>query len=1352
VAHAAPAGYAYYQTCNVGSSSDGALTNFPEMFWVYNTVGTSSGNVIYTNGVMSSFPYDIQFTNSAGSTNLSEFCSWNNSTCAIYWVNIPSIPSSGGTNINVYYDQAGVSSLSNGTSTFTFYDQFGAFNSSNWTAYNTPTESISGSGITIGASSGSNNGYESVANYNIGTGVMAKVEGYNSTSGCYVGLSDTTTNNATLVDLDKSGNGLYIPFSLKNGAEATGTDFPAGANKESFNVYNMEWVNSTSCRFAMNGTANTQTTTDIPACSNMKIWLQDTNSTGNFTVAWVAEYTTTSHVPVPGSWTAQASTQMLQNPSFETGISPWQFTDANGTTGTVAQSSAWHTQGSYSALVNSGSNASSNWEMLYQSGLTWNAGDTLTFSYDTDVGSACTLFTEIADYNNGVFTSYVDNATPLTAGVHLQQTTTVTAPEATSGSGYVYIIMGDNPANTNMYVDNASLIDVPSSSGTPTPTPTPSPTATPVPGSKTSWSEMPVRGYFEQYAVTDITDQESLMNTAHSEGYNVVFCQNAGTNTEEDIAINSPAWNSSLSTLVQYAQSMGMSFVPFVDTDMPAPSGALANGYQNDVAAAPCVNVSYLVNGADTSATVQTNPAVTILDGSFTSGTSGWTTIGGGATISSNVPSGYSDSAQFYGSGVNELGQMIAVAPYHEYDLSYWVSLSGTNGQWLYPRLESQYSNGSYNGYNLLDYDLQGYGTGTVSFGWTQINCVFNSLNNTNIDLVLGSTSSGGGYEYITGLSMSDVGILNIVRNTGTPVKVVAASGGALGTVYTEGTDYSYLSDPSLGTDTMYHTVPTITIPSGSRITAGESLNVSCYDAVVDFQSDPITSNDYTQAMDIGDPNINGTTGLWNTNMKNLQQVANPPAIAVDYDEMRAGGYASDEPANYGTLIGTTFQQIQNYWSAINSSAPLYVWNDMFDPYQNGIPYYYSTRNGTSGAGSYLNSNVTVLNWNEGVTSSYNYFGSLGVPQVIAGYYDANQNPAPWIASAKAAGDNIQGALYTTWSQNFGWMNTFASDVWTNTIPVASFRASLVVGSAPFQVQFTDTSAGPGLGTPSLWQWNFGDGSGNSTLENPGHTYTTPGTYTVTMTATNQYGSTTVVATNAIVVTASGSAPTAAFTTSTVSGTVPFSVQFTDTSSGGPTSWYWNFGDGAYSTSQNVQHTYNAPGTFTVVENVSNAWGYSLATTTITAAAPGSTPTPTPTPTTGSGYTPWDTYNNSVLPSTSSDTALLNIVALTVGNASNAGNLTGTSMTFVGDVDSPWQTAQWGAWGVLSILAVIGMIYLVYTEDWRSTGIVIGITWFVWYSICPLSFLPKAEALAIFAIGSTLVGIFLKMYTSRQGG
>ena len=71
--------------------------------------------------------------------------------------------------------------------------------------------------------------------------------------------------------------------------------------------------------------------------------------------------------------------------------------------------------------------------------------------------------------------------------------------------------------------------------------------------------------------------------------------------------------------------------------------------------------------------------------------------------------------------------------------------------------------------------------------------------------------------------------------------------------------------------------------------------------------------------------------------------------------------------------------------------------------------------------------------------------------------------------------------------------------------PVANFSGTPTSGTAPLTVGFTDTSTG----SPTAWSWNFGDSS-TSTAQNPSHTYTSAGAYTVALTAYNQYGNNTI--------------------------------------------------------------------------------------------------------------------------------------------------------------------------------------------------------------------------------------------------
>jgi PKD repeat protein len=154
--------------------------------------------------------------------------------------------------------------------------------------------------------------------------------------------------------------------------------------------------------------------------------------------------------------------------------------------------------------------------------------------------------------------------------------------------------------------------------------------------------------------------------------------------------------------------------------------------------------------------------------------------------------------------------------------------------------------------------------------------------------------------------------------------------------------------------------------------------------------------------------------------------------------------------------------------------------------------------------------------------------------------------------------------------------------------PVASFFGTPVSGAPGLVVSFTDTSTG----TPTSWNWNFGDiGAGNtSTLQNPSHTYTTAGTYSVNLTATTAGGSNTLIKTNYITIVIP---PVASFTGTPRSGPAPLVVTFTDASTGAPTSWNWSFGDGTVSSLQSPAKTYTTAGTYSVNLTVTNLGGSS---------------------------------------------------------------------------------------------------------------------------------------------------------------
>lgn len=297
------------------------------------------------------------------------------------------------------------------------------------------------------------------------------------------------------------------------------------------------------------------------------------------------------------------------------------------------------------------------------------------------------------------------------------------------------------------------------------------------------------------------------------------------------------------------------------------------------------------------------------------------------------------------------------------------------------------------------------------------------------------------------------------------------------------------------------------------------------------------------------------------------------------------------------------------YWAGNPDSS--FSWN-----YGDGSPAEYiidgSHTYGT--AGSYtVTLSDTMFGWTTGCTDqgTGTVTISSGVPVV------ANFANAP--SGLTVAFVDLSTSSPTSWDWDFGDGNTstlqnpshtYASNgtytvclIASNACGADTFCTSVsVAGCVPpvanwtsvttgLVVNFTDLTSN----TPTTWAWDFGDG-GTSTLQNPSHTYATADTFTVCLIASNVCGIDTI----CFDIQTGCNSPSAGFTR------VPtnLSVAFTDVSSGVPTSWFWDFGDGNTSTLQNPTHVYAASGTYTVCLTATNACGSNTTCTVITVSCP----------------------------------------------------------------------------------------------------------------------------------------------------
>jgi PKD repeat protein len=161
---------------------------------------------------------------------------------------------------------------------------------------------------------------------------------------------------------------------------------------------------------------------------------------------------------------------------------------------------------------------------------------------------------------------------------------------------------------------------------------------------------------------------------------------------------------------------------------------------------------------------------------------------------------------------------------------------------------------------------------------------------------------------------------------------------------------------------------------------------------------------------------------------------------------------------------------------------------------------------------------------------------------------------------------------------------TITVDLAVNTPPVAMLTAAPTAGTVPLTVAFSSAGSHDADGTIASQVWDFGNGTRLGGAE-VSHTYTTAGTFTATLTVTDDKGATDV---TSVVITVAGAPvnrpPVAAVEAVPTSGTAPLNVSFSGAGSADPdgtvASYAWNFGDGVTSSAVNPSHVYSLEGSY----------------------------------------------------------------------------------------------------------------------------------------------------------------------------
>lgn len=308
---------------------------------------------------------------------------------------------------------------------------------------------------------------------------------------------------------------------------------------------------------------------------------------------------------------------------------------------------------------------------------------------------------------------------------------------------------------------------------------------------------------------------------------------------------------------------------------------------------------------------------------------------------------------------------------------------------------------------------------------WTQHHVMLNTLENDQITFYVGSWGGTSGRFWMDEVRFEEAAFVNLVRREACPLVVRTPDGREL----KEGVDFDSLADHQLGnvlypgSFNVYHEPPELRLLPASGLKNGDRLTISYYHTVT------IYNNQVTCCL--GDPEV---FQVLERQIRRVEELFQPKTYFLSHDEIRVANWCPAchrEGQSAGELLAENMRRCVGVIRGINATAQLCVWSDMFDPYHNARNDFYLVQGDLAGSWEGLPQDMIVVNWNHGqAAKSLPFFGDRGHDQVLAGYYDSNPVAIRnWLETGTRT-RGVNGAMYTTWTDNFDHIEAFAKAAW----------------------------------------------------------------------------------------------------------------------------------------------------------------------------------------------------------------------------------------------------------------------------------------------------------------------------------
>ena len=297
---------------------------------------------------------------------------------------------------------------------------------------------------------------------------------------------------------------------------------------------------------------------------------------------------------------------------------------------------------------------------------------------------------------------------------------------------------------------------------------------------------------------------------------------------------------------------------------------------------------------------------------------------------------------------------------------------------------------------------------------WTRVEVAFNSQSETEVSLYVGVWGAKSGTLWVDDFQLEEVSLVNALRREGCPLTVESEDGK---TAYIEGRDFEPVVDPMLGMVPYSgeyrfdHPAPPLRLSADSRIKGGERLRVGWYH--------PVLTHGSNVACCLSDPQV---YALLEEQARRVNDLFHPRTFFMQHDEMRVANWCQACRARKltpGRLLADNARRCVAILGGVNPSAKVVVWSDLFDPNHNAVDDYYLVNGSLRGAWEGLPPSVVIANWNGGkAKASLDFFARRGHSQILAGYYDGDDNFPTWDAAARGV-PGILGFMYTTWENRY---------------------------------------------------------------------------------------------------------------------------------------------------------------------------------------------------------------------------------------------------------------------------------------------------------------------------------------------